>query len=469
MTRNRLYCGDNLEILATLEKESVDLIYIDPPFFSNRHYEIIWGDEAEIRSFEDRWEGGINVYIEWMRERVRELHRVLKPTGSMYLHCDWHAGHYLKVMMDDIFGYHNFRSDLVWCYKTRQFSKRYWNHKHDDILFYVKDSTKPYVFNWDSEGVIEPYAQETIKKYKLKDDKGYYRLVGRGIKGSPIRSAKDVAPEWEKTHPELVKRNYLGKGYAPSDYLYIDIINQAAEERLGYPTQKPEALLEKIIKASSNEDDWVLDAFCGCGTALAVAQNLGRHWIGIDISPSAISLIKTRLARIGVREKDIDIINMPKKVEDLKKFKPYEFQYWVINEMHGTPSPRKAGDMGIDGLSFLEHYPIQVKQSESIGRNVVDNFETALRRYYKHKTKGMKGYIVAFSFGKGAREEVARVKKEGVEISLVTVQDILDKKFSVLPLTEPNVTPQKRGKRKPRSTITQPHLFEKRKSNARKV
>lgn len=429
--KNKLICGDNLEILATMDKESVDLIYIDPPFFSNRHYEIIWGDEAEIRSFEDRWEGGINVYIDWMKQRVMELHRVLKPTGAFYLHCDWHASHYLKVMMDEVFGYNNFRSNIVWCYKTRQFSKRYWNHKHDDILFYVKDNTKPYVFNWDADGVIEPYSEETKRKYKLQDNQGYYRLVGRGIKGSPIRSAKDVSPDWEKTNPELVTRNYLRQGYAPSDYFYIDIINQAAKERLGYPTQKPEALLEKIIKASSNKGDLVLDAFCGCGTALAVAEKLGRNWIGIDISPSAVALIKNRLGNIGVSEKDIDIIGMPKQVDDLKKFKPYEFQYWAINEMYATPSPRKSGDMGIDGFTFMEHCPIQVKQSEAVGRNVIDNFETAMKRYYKNKTKGMKGFIVAFSFGKGAHEEVARAKKEGLEIKLVTVQDILDKKFSV--------------------------------------
>jgi DNA modification methylase len=424
MAKNVLYCGDNLEILATLEKESVDLIYIDPPFFSNRYYEIIWGDEAEIRSFEDRWEGGINVYIDWMKERVMELHGVLKPTGSIYLHCDWHAGHYLKVMMDEIFKPNNFQNEIVWCYKTGGATERRFGRKHDTIFFYTK--TSQYNFNPQKEKSYMMHEYGFKKSDFQKDDKGQYSWV--------------IAKDWWE----------------------IPAIGSATKERLGYPTQKPEALLERIIKASSNKGDLVLDAFCGCGTALAVAQKLGRRWIGIDISPSAISLIKTRLAKIGVSEKNIDIIGMPQRVEDLKKFKPYEFQYWAINEMHGAPSPRKVGDMGIDGFSFIEHYPIQVKQSESIGRNIVDNFETALRRYYKHKTKDMKGYIVAFSFGKGAREEVARAKKEGIEISLITVQDILDKKFSVLPLTEPNVAPKKTGKRKPRTTITQPHLFGKR-------
>lgn len=389
--KNLLYCGDNLEILATMEKESVDLIYIDPPFFSNRYYEIIWGDEAEIRSFEDRWEGGINVYIDWMKERVIELHRVLKPTGSMYLHCDWHAGHYLKVMMDEIFGANNFQNEIVWCYKTGGASKRRFGRKHDTIFFYTK--TSQYTFNPQKEKSYMMHEYGFKKSDFQKDDKGQYSWV--------------IAKDWWE----------------------IPAIGSATKERLGYPTQKPEALLEKIVKASSNEDDVVLDVFCGCGTALVIAQSWGRRWIGIDISPSAIALIKKRLNKLGMTEKDIDIIGMPKEKEDLKRFKPYEFQYWVINEMHGTPSPRKSGDMGIDGLSFLEHHPIQVKQSEKVGRNVVDNFETALRRYYKHKTTGMKGYIVAFSFGKGAREEVARAKKQGIDINLIIVQDILDKKF----------------------------------------
>jgi len=393
--RNKLICGDNIEILATMEKESVDLIYIDPPFFSNRNYEIIWGDEAEIRSFEDRWEGGINVYIDWMKQRVMELHRVLKPMGSFYLHCDWHAGHYLKVMCDEIFGHHNFQNEIVWCYKLGGRPSKGFPKKHDTIFFYTKSDD----FQFYSDAIRIPY-----------ESSGGYVSSGRKI-----------------VDGKIYKVNPLGK--VPEDWWFISALNRQSKEREGYPTQKPEALLERIIRASSKKGDMVLDAFCGCGTALAVAQKLQRYWIGIDISPSAIALVKNRLSKIGVSEKEIDIIGMPKTTEDLKNYKPHDFGYWVINEMHGTPSQRKVGDMGIDGLSFLEHYPIQVKQSENAGRNVIDNFETALRRYYKHQTKGMKGYIVAFSFTKGAYEEVARVKKEGIEIELIKVQDILDKKL----------------------------------------
>ncbi|EQB64140.1 MAG: DNA methyltransferase [candidate division Zixibacteria bacterium RBG-1] len=404
LEKNKLICGDNLEILSTLDKESVDLIYIDPPFFSNRNYEIIWGDEAEIRSFEDRWEGGINVYIDWMKERVIELHRVLKSTGSFYLHCDWHAGHYLKVMCDEIFGDNNFRNEIIWHYRRWTAQAKSFQKLHDNIFFYTKSEN--YTFNQ----LYTQYTEGSIKRKKQG-------VLHRFKKGE---------------EPVLVSEGTVSeRGVSENDVWHIPFVAPSAKERLGYDTQKPEKLLERIVKASSNKGDLVLDAFCGCGTAMAVAEKLGRHWIGIDISPSAITLVKNRLSNIGVREKDIDIIGMPKTAEDLKNYKPHDFQYWVITEMHGTPSPKKAGDMGIDGLSFLNHYPIQVKQSESVGRNVIDNFETALRRYYKGQKKEMRGYIIAFSFGKGAYEEVIRAKKDGIKIELATVQDILDKKFVI--------------------------------------
>jgi DNA modification methylase len=300
---NQLILGDNLEVLRTLPTESIDLIYIDPPFFSGRNYNVIWGDTNEVRSFFDVWEGGIDSYLVWLNARLWEMRRVLKKTGSIYVHCDWHASHYIKTEMDKIFGYGNFRSNIVWCYKTREFSKRYWNRKHDDILFYSK--TDKHTFNWDVRSVLESYSETTINKYKLKDEKGLYRLVGRGITGSPIKSAKDVDPKWEKSHPELVTRNYLKEGYAPSDYFILDIINQVASERLGYPTQKPEALLERIIKASSNEGDVVADFFCGGGTTLAVAQKLKRRFIGCDSSRVAISVSLDRLVKVGEEKSDV--------------------------------------------------------------------------------------------------------------------------------------------------------------------
>jgi len=403
MDKNKLICGDNLDVLPKMEKESVDLIYIDPPFFSNRNYEIIWGDEAEIRSFEDRWEGGISVYIEWMKERVIELHRVLKPTGSFYLHCDWHAGHYLKVMLDEVFGSQYFQNEIIWYYRGGGVSPARFGRRHDTIFLYTKG--KEATFNVDE--IRTPYSPESLERLKY---------TARAFRGERVYDAYRPNP----------------KGKHPDDVLEIQPTMPSSKERMGYPTQKPERLLQVIIKASSNRGDVVLDAFCGCGTAMAVAQKLERCWIGIDISPSAIALIKNRLSKIGLSEKVYDVIGMPRKADDLKTFKPFDFQYWAINEMYGTPSPKKVGDMGIDGLSFINHYPIQVKQSESVGRNVVDNFETALRRYYGAVTKKeMMGYVVGFSFTKGAYEEVARAKKEGIKIELVKVRDILNKKFVI--------------------------------------
>ncbi len=297
LPQSELYLGDNLQVLRSLPSKSVDLIYIDPPFFSGRTYNLIWGDDNELRTFGDIWEDGLPSYLEWLNARLWEMARALKDTGSIYVHCDWHASHYIKTEMDKIFGYENFRSNIVWCYKTREFSKKYWNRKHDDILFYSK--TRNYTFNWDADGVLEPYAENTIKKYKNKDDKGFYRLVGRGITGSPIKSAKDVDPYWEKTNPELVTRNYLKEGYAPSDYFILDIINQISKERIGYPTQKPEVLLERIIKASSKEGDVVADFFVGGGTTCAVAQKLGRRFIGADVSNVAFDVTRSRLTHGG--------------------------------------------------------------------------------------------------------------------------------------------------------------------------
>jgi DNA modification methylase len=392
---NRLICGDNLNALDDLIKEDikVDLIYLDPPFFSNRHYEVIWGDEAEVRSFKDRWEGGINVYIEWMKERVSKMYDVLKNTGSFYLHCDWHASHYLKVMIDEIFGYNNFQNEVIWYYQTGGASNRRYSRKHDTILFYSK--TDKWSFNSDA-----------IK----------------------IRRTEKSLKRAENPQGARISKNNVYKN--PDDVLIIPQMNPMSKERLGYPTQKPEALLETIIKAGSNKSDLILDPFCGCGTAMAVSQRLGRKWIGIDISPTAITLITKRLEKIGtVKNKDFDIIGMPTTISELKALEPFEFQNWVINEMKAKQSKKLSSDFGLDGYYdktiFTERAGIQVKQSENVGRNVVDNFETALTR-----GKFKKGFIVAFSFTKGAYEESARVKAD-LDIKLIKIEDLLLRKVKI--------------------------------------
>ena len=391
---NKLICGDNLEELAKLPKESVDLIYIDPPFFTHKQYEVVWGDEAEVRSYKDRWEGGIEHFISWLKPRVQAMYEVLKPTGSFYLHCDWHANAHIRIMLDEIFGEENFQNEIIWAYRTGGATKRRWSRKHDNIYFYTKSDK--YTFN--------------VFKERVYYDKPFF---------SP-------------------QQDEQGRWYAdvlPVDVWEIPAVINVSKERVGYPTQKPEALLKRIIEASSNKDDVVLDAFCGCGTTVAVAQQLGRRWIGIDISPTAIKIIQERLKRfLGVTEGiNYVVIGIPTTVEEVRKLEPFEFQNWVvIDKMRANLSRQKVGDMGLDGYypkSILtESAGIQVKQSNGVGRNVVDNFETALKRAgYK------KGYIVAFSFTTGAYEEVARIKNRGeLEIKLITIKDLLEKKNPII-------------------------------------
>lgn len=387
---NLIYCGDNLEVLAKFPKKSVDLIYADPPFFSNKHYEIIWGNGAEMMVYQDRWKGGINVYIEWMKERLWQCYQVLKDTGSMYLHCDWHASHRLRVALDDIFDEKNFRNEIIWAYKTGGTSKRWFARKHESIFFYTK--SPKYNFN------VQHYKSWQQKKYNYSEKYPEYYDDGEK-RWYHLAICRDV---W--------------------DDVFVIGTEPDKSERLGYPTQKPEALLKRIIEASSNKDDIVLDPFCGCGTTLAVAHQLGRKWIGIDVSPIACNLMKDRLSKVGAS--DVRIIGAPKTIEELKALEPFQFQNWVIDRIGGVPSTKKSADMGIDGYTFMAREPIQVKQSEGIGRNIVDNFETAIRR--EHKTSG---YIVAFSFAKSAYEEAARAKLEdNLDIRLVTVAE-MDKYF----------------------------------------
>lgn len=414
---NKLICGDNLEELAKFPKESVDLIYIDPPFFSHKQYEVIWGDEAEVRSYKDRWAGGIEHYISWLKPRVQAMYEVLKPTGSFYIHCDWHANAHIRIMLDEIFGKENFRNEIIWCYSGRELNKKQWNSKHDTIFFYTKGDS--WTFNWKE--VAEESTPEVLAQYKHVDEQGR-RYVIRSKTGG-----KGLSRESENTY-----RQYYQK-VPPRTWVHINFVS-SSHERIGYPTQKPEALLERIIKASSNKGDVVADFFCGCGTTIAVAQKLGRKWIGIDISPTAIKIMERRLKKtLGTIEGvDYIVVGMPTTVEQVRKLEHFEFQNWVvIDKMRANLSRQKVRDMGLDGYLTKNLYHdeagIQVKQSEGVGRNVVDNFETALKR-----AKYKKGYIVAFSFSKGAYEEAARVKKEGLEIKLIKVSELLNKKEPIL-------------------------------------
>ncbi|MDR2172276.1 MAG: site-specific DNA-methyltransferase [Planctomycetaceae bacterium] len=292
MSINKLLLGDNLEILKTMEDETVDLIYLDPPFFSNRNYKIIWGDEGEIRSFQDRWAGGIDHYIAWLKERVEQMHRILKSTGSLFLHCDWHADAYIRIyILDKIFGEKNFLDAIDWCYEDiGGKSTNYFKRKKDTIFFYQKTNNKKRVFNQPKKALSE----STIKRYgKYFNDKGQISY----------QKLKDVSPgafAKLKSIPQDLSEIWLdiNKGQPMSDW-WTDItaIRKGFTEAIGYPTQKPEALLERIIKCASNEGDLVLDPFMGGGTTVAVANKLNRKWIGIDQSKQAFKVTKLRLAK----------------------------------------------------------------------------------------------------------------------------------------------------------------------------
>lgn len=444
---NTIHCGDNLEIMRNMPDESVDLIYLDPPFFSGRNYDVIWegvngNDHSEVRSFKDtEWyrvecpkcarevikadrfcsacgaslehatvksKNDIYAYIDWMIPRLKEMHRILKPTGAIYLHVDYHAVHYLKIEMDRIFGMNNFRNEIVWCYTGPSNTKKWFPRKHDTILFYTKGTD--WTFNIDNIKI--PYKA-------INSQKGNSIIWGKnGMTDDDIKSQ-------------------LNKGKIPEDWWdNMSPVGRLKNERLGYPTQKPEALLERIIKASSNVGNIVFDPFAGCATTMAVAQRLGRKWIGIDVSPTACAVITKRL-HISVWQ----IEGMPMTTEELAKMEHYEFQQWVCTRMQAkntSPDPTRHGgaDGGIDGIvkSTLDTTGyagalIQVKQSRNVGVDTIDkHYAVMTKPNNPHKNK--MGFIVALSFGKGAVEQVTAYNNEGkVEIILVNAEDIAEKGY----------------------------------------
>jgi len=475
-----IYCGDNLEQLKKLPAACVDLIYIDPPFNSNRNYEVFWGETKEKRSFEDR-HASTQAYIEFMRPRCVELARVLKKTGSFYYHCDWHASHYVKVMLDQIFGENCFQNEIVWKRTSAHgnVGKRF-AIVEDRLLFYANSRE----WTWNSPYL--PYSDDYIESHYGQVEQGAgRRFTTRDLTASMQRASKGQLYDWKGIRPvptrcwaytkdkmqEFEAQGRLVYGETgvprlklyledmpgvPCDTVWTDIppINSQAAERLGYPTQKPLALLERIIKASSNPNDIVLDAFCGCGTALVAAENLGRQWIGIDISPTACRVMAKRLRDVcKLREdetywrngKGFVVRDLPWTEKQLREIPPFEFENWAVIALGGIPNKTQVGDMGIDGriyplpaapaksgkaageLDFMdEWYPIQVKQQEKVGRPDIDKFETAMRR-----AKRKKGFFVGFDFSEDALTEIgAFFRREHTVIVPLTVREILDEQIA---------------------------------------
>ena len=481
-----IYCGDNLEQLAKLPDACVDLIYIDPPFNSNRNYEVFWGETKEKRAFDDRHES-TRAYIDYMRPRCQELHRVLKKTGSFYYHCDWHASHYVKVMLDSIFGENNFQSEIVWKRTHAHGSAERWAPIHDSIFFY--NNGKQHTWTYPTA----PHDPEYVTKhFRYEDEKGRkfqpITLTGSGIRngesGQPWRGVNptDVNRHWaipgevfarlklsgDTVQEKLDALDVAGLIYWPKDdggtprlkwyadelggmamgTVWTDIapLSATAKERLGYPTQKPLSLLERIINASSNPNDIILDAFCGCGTALVAAQNLGRQWIGIDISPTSCRVMAKRLRdichlpeneKLWQAGRGFVVRDLPWTLEKLRILPPFEFENWAVIALGGTPNVVQVGDMGIDGRIFPvgtkpdtkggamfseDWFPIQVKQMDKVGRPDIDGFEAVMMREDRQR-----GFFVGFGFSSDAEHECANFhKRSGKIIKLITVQEILD-------------------------------------------
>jgi len=374
--RNTLYYGDNLDVLRRhVADASVDLVYLDPPFNSNQDYNVLFkGDDgheaaAQVKAFGDTWtwdratrlhyeelseRGGkvgalmdafleflgpsdMMAYLTMMAPRLVELRRVMKPTASIYLHCDPTASHYLKLLMDAVFAT-RLRCEVIWDKGFRGTErKRNWQQSHDTLLFYT--ATDEYTWN----DVYQEYADPTMARYNKVDEDGKrYALIKR--------RRTDGSVYYGKTYPKA-------GGKRANDIISIPLLAATDSERLGYPTQKPEALLERLVRASSNEGDVVLDPFCGCGTAIAVAQRLGRRWIGIDITHLAIGLMKHRLAAFGPI--DYAVVGEPTTSEEaavLAAEDPYQFQWWALGLVGARPADeRKGADRGIDGRrTFFE-------------------------------------------------------------------------------------------------------------------
>jgi site-specific DNA-methyltransferase (adenine-specific) len=467
-----IWCGDNLEHLKKLPDHCVDLIYIDPPFNSNRNYEVFWGETKEKRAFEDR-HASTQAYIEYMRPRCVELARVLKKTGSFYYHCDWHASHYVKVMLDQILGENNFQSEIIWRRtNAKGLAFKGFPANHDTIFYYVGSDD----FAWNRQ--FREYNPDYIKQFYRFTEDGTGRVFRLSDLTNPNPDRPNLTYEWkghkrvwrwtqermQEAHDKGIihysstglasQKRYLDEMQGqPIDTIWEDIlpVQAQSDERLGYPTQKPLALLERIIKSSSDANDIVLDAFCGCGTALVAAENLGRQWIGIDVSPTACRVMAKRLKEVcklpenektWLAGRGFIVRDLPRSEKQLRQMPPFEFENWAVIALGGIPNKAQVGDMGIDGrifpvgaepkkkgeeLDFMDHwYPIQVKQTDKVGRPDIDAFEAMMMRSERDK-----GFFVGFDYSSDAMTEIDRFfRKEKLIIIPLTVREILEEQIA---------------------------------------
>lgn len=326
--KNKLIWGENKYVISSLLNNfagKIDLIYIDPPFATGADFNFktqvgegkteIYKEQSilEEKVYRDTWGKGQASYLNMISDRLVLMRELLSDQGGIYVHVDYRLSSVVRLVMEEIFGPNNFQNEIIWCYVGGRVPKVAFGRRHDTILFFTKSDK--WTFNW--KDVMEPLSEKAPSKYRYEDEIGRYRLMGRCLKGSPIRAARDVSPEWEEKHPELVYRYYMKDGTLCLDYWNIPPINQASKERTGFPTQKPVELLERIILASSNKGDLVADFFCGSGTTCVAAEQLDRRWIGCDLSRWAINISRKRLLEIE-NCNPFEVLNLGK----------YERKYW---------------------------------------------------------------------------------------------------------------------------------------------
>ena len=418
---NKLYFGDNLDILRQhVADESVDLIYLDPPFNSNATYNVLFREKsgeqsaAQITAFDDTWHWGLEsesayhdvvmdgpkaladllqamrsflgqndmmAYLTMMAQRLDELHRVLKPTGSIYLHCDPTASHYLKLVMDAIFGPRFFKNEIIWKRTSGHSDAQRFGRVHDVILYYARSDDAI----WNQ--TFQPYDDHYVEQYYRYKDADGRRWMSDNLSASGLQGGgyeyewNGITKVWRLPHSTMERLHSEGRVFYTKNGIarrkrYLDeteglrvqdvwtdiqALRSWHAERLDYPTQKPEALLERIINASSNEGDVVLDPFCGCGTAIAAAERLDRNWIGIDVTHIAITLIRHRLRdSFGEELRPYTVLGDPKdpsSAASLAQHDRYQFEWWALGLVDARPAQdkRKGADSGVDGyISFFD-------------------------------------------------------------------------------------------------------------------
>jgi DNA modification methylase len=474
--RNRLIWGDNKLVMASLLKEfkgQIDLIYIDPPFDVGADFtmdvaigngkETVGKDQStlEMVAYRDMWGKGTNSYLHMMYERLSLMKELLSEKGSIYVHVDYRVASFMRLVMDDVFGRDLFLNQIAWCYKERERVLTTYNPKHDVILFYAKSPSKNRAFNW--QAAAEDFSEVTRKKFKYVDEKGHYQIRGTNTQGSPVQAADGLSPQDEAKYPGLTYRDYLEtrEGVAPRDWWTIGIINKAADERVGYSTQKPEGLLERIIGVSSNEGDLVADFFCGSGTTGAVAERLGRRWVMSDLGRFAIHTGRKRLIEL---QRKLHADGESYRAFDVHNLGRYERQWWQKDRLKGAEEEHRRVVLEFFKAEVLSNAPSPVLHGRKGGVFChVDGIDSIFTREEASavakavaQAGGREVFCLAWEFEMELRQHCLALEAElGVKMKLIPIpREIMEKNRTSPPpflemalLEAGTVTKKEKGKK----------------------